>query len=112
MPATKIRLSGLSKFDRRDLGEGPGIEYQENQLEGGQHGEVITFVALFAMSAVPTLAAYLLRKHSGQTFEEDVEIVHPDGRIERRRVRWRANSAEAPEASIIKQIQSSLPGTS
>jgi hypothetical protein len=106
----KIRLSGLTKFERRDLGERPGIEYEEVKLDAGQHGEVVTFTVIISMALVSTLAAYLLRKHSGQSFDELVEIIHPDGRIERRQVRWRAESAEAPEPAIIKQIQGGIPG--
>jgi hypothetical protein len=110
MDEPKIRLTGLTKFDRRDLGERSGIQYEEAKLSAGEYGEVATFTVLITMALVSTAAAYLLRKHGRQSFEEEVEIVYPDGRIEHRRVRWRAESAEAPEASIIKQIQSGVPG--
>jgi hypothetical protein len=104
----KIRLTGLTKFDRRDLGDAPGMEYQEATLDTGQHGEVATLTVMVTMALVSTVAAYLLRKHGRQSFEEDVEIVHPDGRTERRHVRWRAESAEPPEPAIIRQIQSGI----
>lgn len=107
---TQIRLGGLTKFDKADLGSDPGIVYEESELDSGQHGEVTVFTVMLTMALVSTFAAFLLRKHNEQSFEEDIEIVHPDGRIERRKIRWRANSSEAPEASIIRQIQAGLPG--
>jgi hypothetical protein len=110
MKEPKIRLTGLTKFDKLDLGEGPGVEYQESELDAGQHGEVTVFTVVLTMALVSTLAAYLLRKHGGQSFEEDIDIIHSDGRIEKRRIRWRANNSEAPEAAIVKQIQAGFPG--
>jgi hypothetical protein len=100
-----IRLQGLTKLDRYEIGEGEGISYEEAELEGGAHGEVTLFTAMITMALVSTVAAYLLRKHSGESFEEDVEIIHADGSIERRRIRYKAQSAEAPEAAVIRQIR-------
>jgi hypothetical protein len=105
MPDKQIRLKGLTKLDRYELGEGEGIGYEEAELEGRAYGEVTVFTAMVTMALVSTVAAYLLRKHAGQSFEEDVEIIHPGGRIERRRVRWSAQSSEAPEPAIIRQIR-------
>ncbi len=105
MTEEKIIVRGLTKFDCLDLGKGKGIEYEEDDLEAGHHGEVSVFTAVLTMALVSTLAAFLLRKHQGQSFEEEVEILHPDGRIEKRRVKWEAKSSEAPEAELIRQIR-------
>jgi hypothetical protein len=113
MDEPRIRVKGLTKLDRRDLGDAPGINYEEATLDSGMFGEVGTFTVIVTMALVSTLAAYLLRKHGGQSFEEDVEIIHRDGRVEKRRIRFRADQSEAPQADIIRQIQagSTLPGT-
>jgi hypothetical protein len=113
MDEPRIRVKGLTKFDRRDLGDAPGINYEEVTLDSGMSGEVGTFTVMVTMALVSTLAAYLLRKHGRESFEEDVEIVHSDGRVEKRRIRFRAAHSQAPQADIIRQIQVgiSLPGT-
>lgn len=111
MNEPKIRLTGLTKFDKAELGDRPGIEYQKAELEAGQHGVVDVFTATIAMALISTAAAYLLRKHNETSFDEVVELEHSDGRIERRVVRYRTGQSEAPEASIIKQIRGDLPGT-
>ena len=113
MSEPRIRMKGLTKFDRRDLGDAAGINYEEVTLDSGMFGEVGTFTVIVTMALVSTLAAYLLRKHGGQSFEEDLEIIHPDGRVEKRRIRFRAAHSEAPQANVIRQIQAgiSLPGT-
>jgi hypothetical protein len=101
----KIRLFGLTRFDRRDLGEVEGIEYQDSPLAEGAHGEVAIFTAAVVMSALSAVAAYLLRKHGGQSFEEDFEEIYPDGRVVRRTIRYRAHNSQAPEADIIRLIR-------
>ena len=108
MGEAKVRLHGLTKFDRSELGKMEGLEYSEEELDAGAHGEVTTFTVVFTMALISTLAAYLLRKHKGSSFEEYVEIIHSDGRIERRKISWNSHSSEAPEADIIKQIRGGL----
>jgi hypothetical protein len=104
MAEVQIRLLGLTKFDRDDLGEREGIEYEAVPLDAGTHGEVATFTALVALPLIGAVAAFFLSSHKGQTFEEDLEVVYPDGRVVRRTVRYRAHSSQAPEAEIIRQI--------
>ena len=105
MELQKIRLTGLSKFDRLDLGENKGIIYAEADIEEGAQGEVTLFTATVTMALISTIAAFLLRKHNQQSFHEDVEIIHPDGTVERRHVRFDSQSSEAPEADIVRQIR-------
>ena len=106
-----VRISGLSKLDSKEMQNIEGIQFQEQMVPEGSHGEVTLFTAVFAMSALMTLAAYLLRKHDKQSFEETVEITHPDGRIEKRTIKWNSVKSEAPEAEIIEQIRGPLPLT-
>jgi hypothetical protein len=105
MNGEHIRLGGLTKLDCQDLGQAEGITYEKAELEEGAHGEVAVFTVMVSMALISTFAAYLLRKHDRQSFEEDVEVVHADGRIERRHIRWNSQSSEAPDAEIIRQIR-------
>lgn len=105
MNDVRIRLAGLTKFDTRDLGANAGIEYVESGLEPDSHGEVTLFTAMISISLISTVAAFLLRKHNHQSFEQEIEIEHADGRIEKRRIRWSGESSEAPDAKVIAQIR-------
>ena len=100
-----IRLSGITKLDRLELDGVEGVQFEETKIDADAHGEVTLFTAMIAMAAVSALAAYLLRKHNMEDFEEEVEIVHSDGRVEKRRIKWTKSSTEAPEADIIRQIR-------
>ena len=105
MENSTVRIEGLTKFDTLEIGRHSDVTFEEASLPEGSHGEVTVFAAIFAMSALSALAAYLLRKHNNKSFEETVEIQHPDGRREKRTVRWSSSKSEAPEADIIRQIQ-------
>ena len=105
MTEMTVQIHGLLKLDVKEIEDEDGVRFEKQMVPEGSHGEVALFTAIFAMSALTTLAAYLLRKHDNQTFEETVEIQHPDGRSERRVVKWSSASSEAPEADIIRQIR-------
>jgi len=102
-----FRISGLTKLDRLELQETPTVTFEEVTLPMNVHGDVITYVALFGMPALSAIAAYLLRKHDGESFEEVVEEIRPDGTIYKRSIRYSRDATEAPDASIIRQIQGS-----
>jgi hypothetical protein len=105
MAEPEFKLHGLTKLDTRELGKSPGVRYEESTVPEGSHGEVTLFTAIFAMSALTALASYLLRKHNDQSFEETVDVSYPDGRREKRKIRWKSTSREAPEAEIVRQIR-------
>ena len=103
-----IRVSGLTKLERLELAEFDGVDFSEEALNGDAHGEVTVFTALIAVSAISALAAWLLRRHDYQRFEETVEVVHADGRFERHAIRWEGRSVQAPEAELVRQIRGDL----
>jgi hypothetical protein len=108
MNEVRFRLRGLTKIDVAELEGSTGIVIEEETIPVGAHGEPTTFALLVTLAGISALSAYLLRKHEGQSFEEIGEIVHPDGRVERRIVRWSANSVEPPDSSLIKQIRGDI----
>jgi hypothetical protein len=103
MAEATVALEGLSKLDKLELER--LIRFEANPVPQGTHGEAVLFTAYFAMTALTALAAYLLRKHDYKSFEETIVIEHPDGRKERRTVKWNSSKSEAPEADIIAQIR-------
>jgi len=98
-------LHGVTKREKMQLSSEPDIKFEEEEIPDGAIGEPATFIIMVTMAALSTLAAYLLRKHKGESFEEDVEERLPDGTVKIRKVKWTKSSSEAPEADIIKQIQ-------
>ena len=108
MAEISVRVAGLTTLDKEEIDGSPGVTFKQIAVPKGAQGELVTFTAIFAMSALATLAAYLLRKHNEEEFEEVVEMVYPDGRTERRTVRYRGKKVEPPEAAIIRQIVSPM----
>jgi hypothetical protein len=104
----EYRISGLTKLDALELTGDPSFRLQENSIPDGTYGELTTITAYVAVSGIAALAAFLLKKHNGEEFVEEVEEVKPDGSIKRRVVKWKKSSTEAPDASIIKQIRGQL----
>jgi hypothetical protein len=107
MTDMNVSISGLTKLDALEMEDAEGVRFEEVPVPRGAHGDLTLLTAYFAMSALSTLAAYLLRKHNGMSFEETVMITHKDGRREERRIRYQSSSSEAPEAAIVKQIRGS-----
>ena len=105
---TLYRISGLTKFDALELQADPAFRVEENSVPDGTHGELTTLTAYVAVSGIAALAAFLLRKHHGEEFVEEVEEVKADGSIKRHIVKWKKDSTEPPDASVIKQIRGQL----
>lgn len=104
-----VRVRGMTKLDRLELEGQEGVTFEEVPLANRSMGEPATFLMIAGIAALHTVAVYLLRKWERRSFEEVVEIVHPDGTIERRTIRWQAYSSEAPEAEIMKQLRPYVP---
>lgn len=108
MAEAYLKLAGLTTFEKLELGETEGLTYEPARLSAGDHGEPGTFTVLITLAAIQTLGMWLLKRHNGQSFEEVVEIVHPDGRTERRHIKWSAQSEEAPSDAVIRQIKAPI----
>ena len=109
MADATVRIDGLTKLDKMQIGTVPGVSFEESTIPDGSHGEVTVLAAVFTLQALATLAAFVLRKQNNESFSETVEIQHADGRKEKRVIKWTKDSAEAPDASIIRQIQNYTP---
>ncbi len=105
---TQYRVSGLTKFDALELRSDPAFRIEENPVPEGAHGELTTLAAYVTVSGIAALASFLLRKHEGEEFVEEVEEIKPDGSIKRHIVKWKKESTDPPEASVIKQIRGTL----
>ena len=101
-------IAGLTKFDALELKKNSAFRVTEEQVPNGAYGELTTITACVTVAGISALAAFLLKKHNGEEFFEEVVEVKPDGSTKRRVVKWSKESSEAPEASIIKQIRGDL----
>lgn len=105
-----FQIDGLTRIDALRLRDRDGVTILEAMVPEGTYGEPVSFALIVTAAAVGTIAAYLLRKHQGEEFFEDITITHPDGRKEKRRIHWKKSAAEAGDASIIKAITGLFSG--
>lgn len=111
VPASKVRLPGLSRSDALELGEfvdRGSIEFQQEPVPDGSFGDLglVTGAVILTESvlALKGLVSYLAYRHRGKSFEQVVEIEHADGRIERRTLKWRDTSSEPIDAALAKEL--------
>lgn len=108
---TVIRVAGLSKLDKIELNQmidGDRVTFEDETLESGQYGEPMTIVAIIVV-AIPTiaaLAAWALKHRNSESFEETIEIVHPDGSKEIKHIKKTASSSAPPSADMLQQLAS------
>ncbi|MFC0434877.1 hypothetical protein [Kutzneria buriramensis] len=109
MPASKLRLPGLSRSDALELGEFVGpVEFLQEPVPDGSFGDLGLVTGVVAVSAIALkgMVSYLAYRHRGKSFEQVIEIEHADGRIERRTVKWRDTSSEPIDAAVAKELSS------
>ncbi len=107
MAEMTVSISGLNKLDQLEIGDHPGVRFEEMPVPKGSHGELTLLTAYFTMSALTLLSAYLLRTQESDVIDATIIVNYPDGRREERRIRWNRSSTSAPEAEILKQIRGS-----
>jgi hypothetical protein len=107
--AKAIRLPDITRLDQLELGKrlpAEDLTFESAQEGRDLHGELMlaTAVVLVTLSALRVLAAYLLRKHNRKAFKQQLEVVAADGSRRTTTVEYTADSAEAPDAQILKQL--------
>ncbi|WP_370949612.1 hypothetical protein AB5J62_19250 [Amycolatopsis sp. cg5] len=111
MSTAKFRLPGLSRADALELGEfadDDAISFHHDPVPDGNFGDLGLVTGIVAVAALKGLIGYLVYRHRGKSFEQVIEIEHPDGRIERRSVKWRDTSSEPIDAALAKQLGSAV----
>lgn len=108
MEVVEIRVPNLHKIDMLEHSDVEGFRFEECKVPDGTHGELTLYTLVLSLTAISALAAYFLKKHDRQSFEESYEIVRADGSSEVRTIKWSASSSEAPEADLIEQIRKGL----
>src|SRR5262245_44404721 len=107
--SARLQIKGLTELDKADLerqlATAP-VNFEEAQTATGAHGELATFIAIIAVShaALAAFSIWVCRRSRAEEYEQEYELVHPDGRIERKKIRIVRNSSDPPEAGVIKQI--------
>ncbi|SDW51410.1 hypothetical protein SAMN05421504_101790 [Amycolatopsis xylanica] len=109
MSTAKFRLPGLSRADALELGEfvdRESVSFDHEPVPDGSFGDLGLVTGVVAVVALKGLIGYLVYRHRGKSFEQVIEIQHPDGRIERRTVKWRDTSSEPVDAALAKELGS------
>ena len=101
---SKYSVKQVTNREKVLLQNESGVEFIEESIPDGAMGEPATFTIMVTASAISLLAAYLLRKHKGESFEEEIREELPDGTIRFKKVKWKKSKSEAPKTDIIKQI--------
>ncbi len=105
---SKYTINGATQREKAHFKKQKGVTFEEETIPNKAIGEPATFTMIVTASAISALAAYLLRKYDGESFEEEIREELPDGTVRLRKVKWKKVSSEAPEKEIIEQIQSPL----
>lgn len=113
MEATKLRIDGLIKLDQLELEKQLGksiVEFQTGAAGKGTYGELatVTAVVIVSLKALQVAGLHLARKHNKQSFQKTVEIVHPDGRIEKTTIEVDIANTDKPEVQVMKQLGKAL----
>lgn len=103
-----IELKRVSRLEKKYLEEEfpvGAVSYQRSDIPTGTHGEPALEVARIAVDMAPyalaALTAYLLRKHKGETIDEEFEIVRKDGTREKKRLRYRKTETGDQKKSLL-----------
>jgi hypothetical protein len=111
LSAIKLRIPGMSRSDSLELTEFVDRESVTLDLDGipdGTFGDlgVVTATVVVSPFALKAFIAYLVYRHRGKSFEQNIETVYPDGRIERRTVKYRDTSGEPIDTALAKELSS------
>src|SRR5262245_9625611 len=96
---TVMRISGLTELEKLTLEEQiqPNqITFQSQPIEDDRHGELLTTTAIvvITVAALQGLTAWLLKTSRRDMIEKTIEIVHPDGGIEKTTIKIDLSSSE------------------
>jgi hypothetical protein len=117
---SSIEISGLNNLDLLQLQEqlqhaGLSCEVQrgaeaQSREHRARHGELATALVILAMTpaVLNAISIWLNRKHSGESFEETLSVVGPDGSRKEHKIIYRRNSSQAAEAGILEEIRRAI----
>src|SRR5438045_9444160 len=108
---TTIRIPSIGKGDQLILAQYVGqdnVTFEEQSVPEGTHGEIGMLTAILIMSSISLKGyiGYLIYKHHGETFEEEIELETPSGGRLKRRIRYRKSEGESAEAALAKELSS------
>jgi hypothetical protein len=111
MSVTEIAIHGLSKADALELAEfvpPEELQIEEQPTPEGSFGELALATAIIFASAAALKAyvAYLAHKERGDEIDQELEVVHQDGRRERTRLRVRRRSTDPISADAARELSS------
>jgi len=100
------RLHGISRLQKMQLGKSAGVDFEPEPIPDSAYGEPATFTMVVAVSAIATLAAYLLKDRKDSESFVEVEECRPDGTKITKRIQLRSSEEVAGKeiSAIVKQI--------
>jgi hypothetical protein len=117
---SRIEISGLNNLDLLDLQSvvhQSGISCEVSRDDSAQspdhrhrHGELATAVVILALTpaVLKVISIWLNRKHSGDSFEETLTVVAPDGSRKEHTIKYHGDKSEAADARILKEIRKAI----
>ncbi len=106
--ASAIHITGLSKLDYHELQhefKGADIEFKDEAMPGGKHGELVTTaVIIISIAAVKLLGAWLLKNRDRNRIRRTIEIVDKDGVKRTETLDMDLSSSKAPEADVLSGL--------
>jgi hypothetical protein len=117
---SRIEISGLNNLDLVELQSevhrsGLSLEVSRNASAQSsdhrhRHGELATAAVILALTpaVLKVISIWLNRRHSGDSFEETLTVVAPDGSRKEHIIKFRRDKSEAAEAGILAEIRKSI----
>ena len=113
MAATKLIIPGLSSLDEEELREllGDQVTFQEPEVPEGSLAEPTTIIAVIVLGSIALngLAAYLSKGRRRYVQRQTFRVVHPDGRVEERKLEIEASSEDEVKAEILAELSKWAP---
>jgi hypothetical protein len=106
-----LQIPSLTRLERIELEKylSPDeIKFEERPDADDRHGDLGATAAIVIVSvvALKALTTWILLKHRQRSFRMKVLITHVDGRVEDQTISYRDGSSEAPDAAVLKQLNS------
>jgi hypothetical protein len=105
--SSTVRIVGLDALDKNELekvlGQG-GVQFDRTQVPGGTYGEPGTIIAIvvITLASLKGLTAWLMKKRRQKSISLTTEVVHKDGRKEKKTIHVDVTSSDPAE--IMKQL--------
>ncbi len=104
----EIALANLSSDERADLlrALGTSVRFEKSLPSRRALGDLGTAIAIITVTAPVLLgfATYLAKLRRVEDFRQEMEVRHPDGRVERIRIRLRKRELSDADPDVVREL--------